>query len=590
MNPPVASSGRRLKLVVVLAVLSVYCFPYLATSATLKSTQVPYSFAADLSLYLNLSKMGLSNVNPYFGTVSPSSEFGYVTFNTALRVLGLTTKIAGNDLWWAVLTWNVVWWAAIALGAVWFLRVAYPDAPVWIVGLATSLLFFFNFGVIRSLLQAWMHLPSVAQFGSLALPYIRTVFPQVPVALLFPYLTFQVRALEHWKWQDWVMMCFLQTAAFAMFPYATLMMAGITAVAVVANLNVHRFPRQFGIVACYGAICAAFDIAWLLLHLPGNHSQAQGALIGLHPSVLTGVAGGALFMLVFLTIACALAPPVKSRATKWTIVGLGIANTLLMLGDAVFSPALLVSQHGAYFLHTTVCLEIVYLVVLAFERFAPATRWLRTASSVLILFATANGVLLAYNDYRHFLPENGKVNGLASALRPLHVMRDDLVLARAESVDDPCSWVPLFTPAKVLFCRSAQYELSREEKRTIYRERQAFYLYFTGKSSKEVEQAVSESNGLEELGRLVFAGDIYTKDKKLWDQVKASIRTDLIPPLVQVEQGSEQMHKFFSPYKQVLIVDEAKSPVFVRPRLSNYFFVESERQIGDFVVISCRPF
>jgi len=588
-NPPSPSGMRRLSVVIVFVVVSVYSFPYLATTVALKSKQVPFSFAADLSFYLNLSKIGSSNVNPYFGTILRSGEVGYTTFDMAFKLLSFVAKIVGNDLWWAVLIWNLFWWTAMSVGALWFLRIAFPEERELNLCLAMTLLFFFNFGVMKSLLLAWLHLPSLAGFDGLVLPNIRTVFPQIPVALLFFYLALQVRALHSYRWYDWTGMCFLQVMAFTMFPYATLMMAGTTVVAVLADLAMHMRPKRRWMVVAYGAACALIDIAFLLSHLSGRTQHSSLALISFQPSRAVGLVGGVVLLLVLLTVATAISPPAGSRGTKWTIVGLGFANGLLMLGDTVFSPALLVSHHGGYFIHTAVSLQIVYLVAAAFARFGRGSLLLRTACLATIVFATTNGVVLAFVDYRYSLPENKNTNELALAFRSFNVTREDLVIARAESVDDLCSWVPLLTPTTVLFCRSSQYKLSTEEKRTLYRLRQSFYLYFTGKDSQGIEEVATGASDIGEQNRLAFSGEINAADKERWDQAKTAIRTDLVPLLSQVEQRDSRMLSFFSPYKQVLIVDDAKNPTFVRQRLSLYFSIQSESRIDDLVFLWCRP-
>jgi hypothetical protein len=588
-NIPSSKATRRLSLVIVLIVLSIYSFPYLATTAVLKSKQVPYSFAPDLSFYLNLSQIGSSSVNPYFGTIPQSAEFGYLTFDTVFRLLGFVVKIAGNDLWWAVLIWNLFWWTAMCVGALWLLRQAFPEEPELPLWLGMALLFFFNFGVVKSLLIAWLHLPSFSRFNELSLPYIRTVFPQVGLALLFFYLALQIRALESWRWCDWMGMCFLQAAAFAMFPYATLIMAGTTGVAVLADLAMQLRIKHLWMVVAYGTACALIDIAFLWSRLSRGGQHPRLALISLHPSRALDLAGGAFLLLALLTIATAIAPATGTRGTKWTLVGLGVANSLLMLGDTVFSPALLLSHHGGYFIHSTISLQIVYLAFVASVRFERRLMWLRATCLAIIVLATTNGFVVAYANYRHSLPENRKTNNLALAVRPLNLSKADLIIARAKSVDDPCSWIPLLTPTKVLFCRSAQYELSTEEKRTIYRERQAFYLYFMGRDSRGIERVATDSIDLAEQDRLAFAGEINTADKERSDQAKASIRTDLVPLLLQVEQSDGRMQSFFTPYKRVLIIDDATNPTFVRQRLSRYFSIESERSIDDIVFLWCRP-
>lgn len=588
-NPSSRSDVRRLSAFIALVVLSVYSFPYLATTFALKSKLVPFSFAADLSLYLNLSKDSSSMVNPYFGTVVRSGDIGYLTFGAAFRLLGLFVKISGNHMWWAVLFWNLFWWAAMFAGALWLLRIAFPGENDLNLCLAMSLLFFFNFGVVKALFLAWLRLPSLNGFDGLTLPYIRLVFPQIPLALLFFYVGLQVRALRWWRGYEWTGMFFLQAVAFAVFPYATLMMAGTTLVAVLADLVIHQRPKRLGVVVAYGAACALIDIAFLWSQVPGGRHGSGVALVGFHPSRAISLAGGGLLLMVLLMLATAILPPVESASSKWTIVGLGFANSLLMLGDTIFSPDLLVSIHGGYFVHTTISLQIVYLLSVVSARFGRESVLMRGACLAAIVFVTANGLVLAFADYRYSMPENATTNELASALRSIDVTKEDLVIARAESVDDLCSWIPLLTPSTVLFCRSAQYELSSEEKNSVYRLRQAFYLSFTGKDSRAIERIATDSRDIAEQDRLAFAGEINNGDKERWDRGIQAIRTDLAPMLEQVERRDRRVLSFFSPYQQVLIVDDARKPIFVRERLLGYFSIESEQRSNDFVFLWCKP-
>lgn len=582
-----ATNRRQLNLAIFLVVLSVYSFPYLATSFELKSEQVPFSFVADLSLYLNLSKMGVSHVNPYFGTPLQSGEIGYMTFDTPFKLLAIAEKIAGNNLWWAILIWNVFWWAAMCIGALWFLRRAFPEAHGLSVCVAMTLLFFFNFGVVKSELSAWLKLPSLAGFDGLTLPYLRTVFPQIPIALLFPYLAFQVRALHSWSWLDWAVMCLLQAAALATFPYETMLMAGTTAVVVFATLAKEMRPKHLLAVALYGAACAAANILFVLFHLSGGIHSKQ-SLVSLHLERVLGLVGGGLMCLLLLTVATIVSPVAGSRTAKWTIAGLGIANFLLLLGDTVFSPALLVSHHAGYFIHTTIALQIVHLIYAAFIRFGRESVWLKAACIAAIVFTTANGLLLAFAANRSSLAENRTTSDFAVAIRSLNLTKEDLVITRAESVDDLCAWVPLVTPAKVLFCRSAQYELSVEEKRTLYRLRQAFYLYFIGRDALGTDRAAADSSALAQQESLVFSNE-NPADKMGWEEAKASIRTDLVPLISQVERRDTLTQKIFSPYSRVLVVDDTTNPIFVRQRLTSYFSIDSQSEINGFVLLWCRP-
>jgi hypothetical protein len=589
-NSVLPKSQRNVCIFLVLLILAVYSFPYLATSVALKSETTPFSFAPDLSFYLNLSLAGSSNLNCYFGTAMQPGGLGYSTFDLAFRAFGFLLKVVGGNLWQAALIWSLLWWISACLGALWFLLLAFPEEKTLALWLGMPLLFFFNFGAVKSLVFAWIHVPSFAGFLGLGLPYIRTFFPPIPVALLFFYLALQLRVLHFWRWYDLVAMCCLQALGFGTFPYSTIAMAITTGVAVLAYSREILKAGKVREIVAYGFVCASLDLAYLRLHLSTGVQSQDQALINFNPARAVGLLGGALLLLVLLTIAIAILPSARNRRTKYTMVGFGVANILLMLGDLVFSPALLVSQHGGYFIHSTISLQIVYLISMLFSRIRRRSLWLQSVSIAAIAMITLNGMVLAFAGYQYAIPQNRTRNALASALRSASLTSQDLVIARAEdAADDSCDWVPVFTPARVLFCRSAQYQMSAAEKQHIYRLRQAFYLYFTGRDTNEISQVLASQANLVEQDRLAFAGEIEPADKERWATARAAIATDLIPLLLQVEQRGEQMQGFFSPYKRVLVIDRFGSARFKRSQLSQYLSIEKENTLDDFVLLWCRP-
>jgi len=165
----------------------------------------------------------------------------------------------------------------------------------------------------------------------------------------------------------------------------------------------------------------------------------------------------------------------------------------------------------------------------------------------------------------------------------------DLIIARADTVDDLCSWVPLLNRATVLFCRSAQYELSDSERRGFHRLRQAFYFYFTGKDTRWVDGVISDPAALTAQDRLAFAGEINPTDKDTLDTGKREIMAELIPRLAEVENQQGPAQDFFRPYRRVLVIDDARRPTFARDHLSSYLSIDSEQRVGDFVMLWCRP-
>ncbi len=593
-DSPRASFNRRMATVLILLlVLAIYSYPYLATTTTLHSRQVPFSFAADLSLYVNLSQLGSSQVqpavNPYYGTAMHPGLFGYLTFDLAFRVFGWLENALGHSLWWSVLIWNWLWWVGIFAGALWFFRLVMPEDTSSVLWLGISLLFFFNFGVLKSLLAAWLHLPSLAGFEALSLPYIRVFFPQIPVALLLFYLVFQIRTMRRSKWYDWSAMWALQAVALAMFPYATLIMAGTTFVVALGCFRSLVPGAGLKAIVPYGLACAAVDCVFLLHRMTRGTQDSQFSFLRLRPSHILDLTGGAVILLLLLGLLTLVLPPTGSREAKWTMVGLGSSTVFLMLADVVMAPSLLMSSHGGYFLHCTVTLQITYLLSglwLRFERFRP---WMRPASLTAMFLVTVNGAMLASGNYRASLPQNREIGELARAIGSVPIEDGDLIIASADTVDDLCSWVPLLNRATVLFCRSAQYELSDSERRGFHRLRQAFYLYFAGKDSHWVDGVVSDPAALTTQDRLAFAGEINPSDRETLDTGKQEIMAELVPRLREVENRQGPVRDFFRPYPRVLVVDHATHPTFVKERLLAYVSIESEQKVGDFLLLWCRP-
>jgi hypothetical protein len=592
VNPSAGTKRCLTAAIVIVFNLCIYSLPTLMTVRTLKSRNVPVLSGADLSLYLNLSNVGPSrehlDLNPYFGTVmQPAGSIGYRTFDLAFRMFNIAAEITRYDLWSALFVWNLFWWSAIAVGAIWFWELTLPKEALLVQWLGVSLLLLFNFGVVRSLLLAWLHLPSLGGFADLNLPYSRAFFSQVPIAILLFYLVLQVRALRFGKWHSWAGMCLLQIAAFWAFPYATLLMALTTLVATVAWLASGPVAARLTVVTLYGAACGASDILFLLLRSSAS-SHSHSSFFVFHPWLLPTLTGGAALLLVALTTFTAAMPPVGSREVKWIICGLGIGNTALLFGDIVFTPELLVSHHGGYFLHFTVSLEIAYLLGALFAALGGNRSWFRVGLSASIALITINGAILALASGRYLLPLNQHLAGFARALGSANLEDGDLVVTSAETVDDLCAWVPLLSRGRVLFCRPAQYELSADEKRGLYRSRQAFYLYFKGKDTRWLEQVTSDPHASDE-GTLLFADETTSSDRGYRDKGRLAIRTDLIPKMLGVEQSDSEMRSFFHPYRRVLVVEDAGHSAFVRERLESYFRIYAEGRVDNFALLWCGP-
>lgn len=578
----------------VIVVLAVYSYPAFKTTSVTGLRALPPATAADVSLYLNISAMKTNSdgqlVDPYYGVTVPAARMGYSKFRMAFVLFSDVRHLLGGNLWWSQMVWNLFWCAALCAIAWWFFREFLPERSVEIVVLGLAILLFFNFSVLRGFFAAWAHLPSLNGFLELEFPFIRPFFPQVPIPLLLLYLGLQIKGLQKQSSWLWAAMALVQFLAFIIFPYATLMMIGITAVSLAGILFERKGQFPWVTALLYGFACGIIDLVFFLhgAAIARTGSTGQYSLIHINYSVLPHRIGGLWLLLAALTGGVCfmrdLAPEIK-----WPIVGLGATNLVLLLGDAFFSETLLqMSVHAGYFVHLASAVQFVFLLSVVFRNLNARNRAWRFAFVLLAAFLVLNGVLVAQSTYLRSLPQNRENADLVRALQFDPPQAGDLVIAGAASVDDDCAWVPLIDESHVLFCRNAQVLLSPEQNQNIHRLRQAMYLYFTGRDADWVRHVIDTPGSDNELVRLMFLGQV-TSDPADRAVGISELKTDLIPRLLSVQGRTPEVQVFFSRYNRIFVVDNAVHPMFVLPRLAAYLRIEQQERTGDLVVLRCKP-
>ncbi len=575
-------------------VLTIYSYPALNTARRTGNHSVPAMTAPDISLYLNISNVGTpvsaQVVEPYYGLTVPAARLGYLKFRTAFLLFGSLSGLLHGNLWLSLLLWNLFWWA-LAYGISWWLFEQFlPDRSPVIVLAGLALLMFFNFGVLQSVLAGWRHLPSLRGFEGIELPLIRSFFPQLPVPLLLLYLGLQMRALQKRSVWIWAAMAATQLLAFSIFPYAMLMMASVTAVTIIGQAFFSRDRQPWKIISLYAIACGLLDILFFLRGSGSSRSGAPGqyALVHLQMSVLTHRIGGMWLLLAALTLAVAFVPTLKPEI-RWPIVGLGLSNLFLLLGDAFFSETTIqMSHHGGYFVHpTAVVLATFFASALCALYPAARTTWC-TAAAAFTALLVLNGLFIAVSTYRVFLSGNEEQAELTRLLRSDPPTSSDLVVARALTVDDDCAWISILSSSHVLFCRSAQVLLSPEQNEQIQRFRQALYLYFTGKDHRWIEDVLNNPAAVTELTRLMFLGQVTTDAVDRKTGIDA-VRQNLIPLMLKIENGDSDVRAFFSGYRHVLVIDSVAKPSFSDSRLSSYLTIEDQRIVEGLRILKCSP-
>ena len=575
-------------------VLVIYSYPTLKTSAQTGNYSLPAMTAPDVSLYLNISNIGPAisgqAVEPYYGITVPVARMGYLKFRTAFLLFRSLSRQFQRNLWLSLLLWNFLWWILAYVVAWWLFEQFLPERSILTILAGLALLMFFNFGVLQSVVAAWRHLPSLHGFESVELPLIRSFFPQMPVPLLLLYLGLQMKALQKRAWWMWATMAATQWLAFTIFPYAMLMMAGITAVAVVGRALFKSEWLPWKIISLYAIACGLVDI---LFFLHGSGSARSGApgqysLVHLQLSVLIHRIGGMWILLAALTLAVAFTRSLKPEI-RWPLVGLGMSNLFLLAGDAFFSEtAIQMSHHGGYFVHPTAAVLFVFLASALCASYPNARTAWRIAAFGSIALLVVNGIFIAHGTYSAFLPGNEEQAALTRLLQSDPPDSGDLLIAGSLTVDDDCAWVSLLSSSHVLFCRNAQVLLSPEQNEQTQRFRQALYLYFTNKDHRWVEDVLNDPTAVAELTRLLFLGQV-TTDAADRETGIDSVRNSLVPLMLKVESGDPDIRSFFSGYRRVLVIDNVAKPFFIDARLSTYFKIEDQRVSGRLRILKCTP-
>ncbi len=577
-------------LTAVAVILSLYSYPALRTAFVTGSRRLPTVSAPDLGLYLSLSRLGNdrdgSVLNPYYRISVPANSVGFLKFRLGPILFGLVADVFAGRMWLALFVWNLFWWGFLCLAAIWLFERFLPQAPLELVLVGLSLLMLFNFGMFQNLITAWIHFPSMLFFQRVELAYIRPFTPQIAIPLLLCYVGLQVLALQRKSMAAWGAMAVLQFIAFAAFPYATLVMAGTTAVS--ASWYIFSRARDSAWLTVLGffLVCSLADVAFLLHGSAGFRTGTpdQSSLIHLQLSLVSKSIGRLWVFTGVLVAATAISRKLLSEV-KWPLVGLGLANMFFVLGDAVVPErSLFLSDHISYFYHTTIAILLTFLASAYTPSGGRARLLLRIASLAVVGACFVNGLFLAEADYRNYLPHNLEQADMARWFGRSQVSANDLIISQfAVSQYDACEWIPFLSDAEVLYCRNAQCVLTPEQNRNVQRLREVLYLYFEGKDRQWLESTTA-------VERYGFYGELtaFHSTEERADRIVA-IRREMLPLFDRVEHGDPKIREFFRRFRQVWIVQSRQNPTFVDARLRSYLDIKEQEKAGELFITSATP-
>ena len=535
-------------------------------------------------MYLALSNPPVAETdefeNPYYRLPVAYKSTGYLKFRLGPELFSKLRALFPGRLWTCMFVWNCLCWALLAGLAIYFFEHYLPDRRLEAVILCVTLLMLFNFSSLKPLLSAWVHLPSLAGFETIELPFMRAFVPVMPVILLVVYLALQIEVLRR---VDavliWIAMAVLQFLALAMFPYATLMMAGLTAIAVLGTRLLFTDRRTLLTVGAYAVVCGLIDA--FFARGPLGFYNEHASLIHLQPGLLPHLVGGNWLLLGLLSLAVVMGRGI-SPDVKWPLAGLGATNLILMLGDAIVpARSILLSHHAGYFVPTTTALLLPFAVFAVFPGIRTGAK-VRPVFIGVIGIIIVNGLLMSAGIYRGWRLYNQEASEIAGALTgPLEPQASDLVIAQSRFVDDACGWIPLLTKAQVLYCTDAQVMLTPQQNLEIHRFRQAIYLYLTGNDSVALRQTLRGPNRLKTMYELGYWAEAASLSSPEQNEGVQAIESQIVPWLERVEQGDPEVHRFFQHFRGVVVVDKIQMPAFVPARLETFLKPEEEREVSD---------
>ena len=569
----------------ILAIVGVTLVIYLMPSALANRTgsSVPALFAPDLSLYLNLSRLAHAApgivVNPWYGVSVRSASLVYRKFGLSFAAFHLLWVAIAKSWWRSLLLWDALWTALIAVCA-WRLLRRLGVAAGWSTSAALALLMLVDLHSLPAIPGAWLHLPSAERFTAFSLPFMRSFFPQVAIPFLLLYLENLLDLISgQASPRRWIWAALLQAITFAIYPYATLLMAGATAFAgLVAIATAAPRPGVLKL-ATFAAACGAMDLIYLLaVGFPTAGGAGRTALLHFDPALFLHLAASkTLALTVILAIAAALLTR-RHPEIRISFSGLGLTAAVMLVADAVVSPGLQVSHHALFLLQPVLAL---LLIGIAAEL---ATRLPQRALPGIAAFATAifiaHGALSAYGNYLSMRGFNGRIAESAAVLQSSGLTSRDLVIAPAETVDDLAAWVPLLSPASVLFCRNAEFVLSPEQEATAQLPREAAYLYMTGRDRAWLAEALSTQTPVEQQNFLAPTQSRLLLEGPHRAAALADLRRQLGPLLSPADAGDPAVSQLFAGYDRVLVLDAPDRPLFHQDRLARYLQPISDPHSG----------
>ncbi len=577
-------SKRTRYFLLIACTILVYELPYFLTLRRTGWTPLPPLLHMDQSLYLNLSCIRHASatevVNPWYGDRVPVTAVPYLQFPITFLLFRVIHWVFRS---WtaAMLVWAGIWAGLTFAAGVFCLNSLFPDSDRRLTAIGA-----FGLLVLQSPLTyaaQIAHLPSPTGFLQLWLPFVRFAYPQVIVPVVLAYWGLQVRALKSGSKWNLAAMTLLQLACCAAFPYILPVIALGTAITIaIAQRRRSEIALSRAAIFVFAVACGVLDIAYLILAGFGkSNGNVQFALQFRREMILPSFRPYVLLLVLGAVLALISRASLAARAT---VAGLALSNALFAFSLVFFPPSTLMLSHVNYILTLTTWLPLIVAGWAILEKFG------RLRTGLFILLALT-ALWEGFATYRTNLTVNTLQAAAVEEVEKLALTPKDLVVGSGQFPDDISSWVPLVSPARVLYTTNGENILSLGSIRTEQTTRQVLYLTLGGMNLTRLN-SITENGKLDPLNSLERHGDRgYGTSPLEADRLHARtiVRERLGPLLSQLQSDPTSANHLFSGYERVVVIDSSREPFFQPSAFAPWLQIEQAYQRNGTRVWVCRP-
>jgi hypothetical protein len=566
--------------------VAVYQLPYLLTLAKTGWSPLPPVFVADEMLYLNLSAIHHASatevLNPWYGNLVRAVDVPHLQFPITFLLFHFTHAIFRS---WtlAVLVWAAFWAAVTFVAAVFCLDSLFPDSKPFLTITGAFALLVLQSPLVYA--EEIRQLPSAMVFLQMRLPYLRFAIPQVIVPVVLAYWGLQVRALKNGSKLTLAGMALLQFALCAAFPYFLPVVALGTGITIlIFKCQGKEIALSWPATFVFAIVCGAMDIGYFVLAGVGkSHGNVQVSLQFRPELILPSLRAYVLLLVVAAGLALVSR---ASLAARTTVAGMALSNALFGFSNVFLPAEAQMLDHPTYIIALTTWLPLLVFGWAFLEQFD--SRPFRTA---LIGMLALIGAWEGYAGYRSSLPTNLLQAAAIEELEKLVLTAKDLVIAPAQFSDDISSWIPLVSPAKVLFTSDGENILSASDTRTEQTFRQGVYLTTAG-MTPTLFTSMTESATDFRFNALVQQGDrAYQRSPLAADRLHAQllVRERLGPLLARLYSEPALTRDLLAAYERIIVIDSSSNPFFDPPSFSRWLAIERQYEHNGTRVWICRP-